>query len=291
MDKGRAALKAQLGFVKDSLYGTLCVLLFSSFRWQQWQLSAAHVLSVPCVFLVGAAVPEDAGRRTVQYVVATCVVATMVVILTDVVLALTLSCSLKQCCEPGKSSPAFAPSMDVCTASRRLESRVVSLVAMVTVGVGALQSCVRLVSLGGLAGSEGTKYGLPVAYLALRFYQFSWMAGVDLGSVAALWAVAAVCVLVRVAFLARSSAPSPKARKVLRLLPLAVAALDVGALLLAATGVVPASVQVAAVLVQLMSAFLSVWMFWSTMRTKNAPKPVEEITSAGAGLTLRGWNL
>lgn len=155
-----------LSFAKDALFGALAITTFSSIGWPQWKLAAVHIVSVPGVLFL------DEGSRPLFVTLAS--LACMVVFVTDVIIVLTLTCEFSQCCTPGFKSPAFAPTIDVCTASsKKVESQLVAATAVFAVGIGSALSIARLSGLSGLRSVSWP--ALAFASCVMHVYQISWL--------------------------------------------------------------------------------------------------------------------
>lgn len=81
----------QISFVKDTVAGAATLLVFASFGWPQWTISAVHVLSVPGTVL------QIEGTALTVYLL----IATLAAIVADLVIVLTLTCGISNCCAPG----------------------------------------------------------------------------------------------------------------------------------------------------------------------------------------------
>lgn len=154
----------QLSFVKDVLAGAITLLLFTSFGWPQWYLVAFHVASVP-----GALTLVKEGSF-----ITFCLVATLLSSFADVVTILTLTCGIVRCCAPGESSPAFFPMIKACdSASAGAQGRVISVTAIVSIGVGLVMSASRAILLEEAVGKTDW-IALCVVYVTMRVYQLAW---------------------------------------------------------------------------------------------------------------------
>ena len=241
--------RLQLSFVKDVIYGAVTLTLFSAFGWPQWVLALTHVLSVPC-----AIKPPRGGIWATAALVVTLVLA-----LVDVVSLLTFSCGLVDCCLPGETAPAFAPTLHVCDPELSgMQGVLVTATAMVTVAVGAALSLARLIRIE-VATSGGHWMALGIAYVGLRVYQLTWLVQVMMAIPALMWLISGGIVLFTVALNVR------RARK---RLPLWVgialysaAATDIALMVLAlASGTVSPALQPAFYTVQTVTCAVALWL-------------------------------
>ena len=123
-------------------------------------------------------------------------VGTVAVAISDTVVVLTLTCGLSKCCADGKTSPAFAPNMEVCNSGNGVvEGRLVTITAILTVVVGILFSLSRAVQLETAAGGGGW-ISLAIVYVGLRSYQISWLWSTFMAAPAVLWLITGIAVTV-----------------------------------------------------------------------------------------------
>lgn len=257
------AIELQYGFIKDSLYGTLCVIAFSSFGWDQWKLSMAHAASIPCVFI---AVELERTDALAQYGIWLCAACAMAVAFTDLVLVLTLFCSYGQCCEAASDVSPFAPTLRVCNA-KSLDRATLSALAIVTVAIGAIQSASRAISAAGSATKHGAAYARTAVYLVIRMYEFSWLVYASPGvSIALLWAAALIFELLSaLMFLKRFKFVRKAHPRLVAWLPAGAVACDAAALGLLFQDAVPVSLRIAGRVVQSAATLVTVAQAWSAL--------------------------
>lgn len=242
----------QLSFTKDVFAGAVTLLLFSSFGWPQWVFVAVHVVSVP-----GAMFRSNGGLFGTF-----CLIATLVTSIADVVTVLTLTCGIVNCCAPGASSPAFAPTIKVCDpASAGAQGRVISVTAMVSIGVGVFMSAGRAISLEKVVGRTDW-IALCLVYTVLRAYQLVWSAYSSLTVPAVEWGITGGLVLyVSFTEWRRMRKNSAHPKKISGLILYAVALSD--ALLVAlpaiSSSAVPAEIVPAFYLMQSVTALVATW--------------------------------
>lgn len=259
----------QLRFLKDSVYGTLITLIFVSFGWNEKNLVALHLLSLPCIFLAPLLVAEDTPAWLVKTSMTACIAASALVALADTVVVLMLSCAVKKCCLDGSTTSPFSLGMKVCNAeSGRVDAQILAVAAMVTVGVGALQSCLRLSTLSSM--DEGPAYMLPMAYLLIRTYQLTWLAGgVSMLGIGVFWALNAATALAAVV----TSIFLPN---VGRWLYLGTLVLDFGAFVVALTPLVPETVRLAATIIQGVSLAIAISLTWKAFTARGKEKEKDD---------------
>ena len=183
-DAEEQAVALQLSFVKDTIYGAVTLVMFSSFGWQQWPLAALHVLSVP------GALVHLSGARMLGFALT----VTLLVTLTDVVAVLTFTCGIVKCCTGTNKAPAFAPTMHVCDPKLAgVQGQLVTITSIATVGVGAILSMARAIKIEVIAGGGGW-LALAAAYVGLRIYQLTWLAQEWMTVAALAWAGSGVVV-------------------------------------------------------------------------------------------------
>ena len=255
----RESNAVQLSFAKDTIAGAATLLLFSAFGWPQWVFVAFHALSVP-----GALIQADGGTFGKF-----CLVATLVVSITDVVTILTLTCGISACCAPGASSPAFAPTMKVCDpASAGVQGRLVSVVAMVSIGVGVFMSSGRAVTLERSVGSSDW-FALCLVYAVLRIYQIIWTVNASLIIPAVEWSLTSAAVLCVVVIQWRKIHPRKISGVVLYVVALSDAALV--ALPLASDSAVPKELVPAFYIMQSVTALIAVLQAHRLYSSGNGP--------------------
>ena len=160
----------QLRFFKDSVYGTLALLVFSLLGRPERYLLAVHSLSLPCLLLCQLFGSQEhwAGRAAAL----ACAYSSVLAALADFAAVCALSCSVSSCCPPGKRRPSFSLGMDVCAPGQGWDSQPVALAAIVTLCVGVAQSGLRALACG---EGDSRPHLATFAYSALRAYQLAWL--------------------------------------------------------------------------------------------------------------------
>lgn len=258
---------AQVGFVKDVIYGGATLALFASAGWPQWKLAAVHVLSVPGMFL--PLLPGD--MRVLSYVLMAASYATLVV---DAVGALTALCTLQACCADGHTAPAFAPTIHVCDPSApQMNNRVVAITAATTLSIGALLSLSRAVACWRLYdGHDGSRVPAMVTYLSVRIYQFSWLAQEWVTLAFLLWLASSLLVLALLA-LNLSGGGDGAAAWYIALLAVAV---DVGTAFAALSSALPSTLRAAFGVVQAAQTCVSAWLVMQALPASEEDADYEE---------------
>lgn len=159
-------------FVKDSVYGTLTVVVFFALGWTQAYTACAHALSAVCMVVL--ALKSDLPKFS-SWLFVSCSVITVIADAATIVLT---TCSLKSCCAPGSLSPSFLPYVevpDICAgSSRRVDTQVIATTAAITVAIGILTGIERIRIC---VGEKGVIWVTPfVAYTAIRIFvaTFTW---------------------------------------------------------------------------------------------------------------------
>lgn len=257
------AAELQYGFIKDSIFGTLCVVLFSSFGWDQWKISLAHAASIPCVFL---AVEFEKTDELALYGIRLCALCAAAVAFADLVVVLTLLCAFGHCCEAPTDVAPFAPTVDVC-GSQSLDRATLSALAIATVAIGGAQSAARAVSASGNMGKHGPLYAKTALYAALRVYEFSWTVVASPGiPIVLLWAAGLVFALIpAVLHLRRFRAVRKAHPRLVAWIPAGALACDAGALVLFFQASVPVAVRLAGRVVQSAAALVALSQAWTAL--------------------------
>lgn len=255
----------QLSFIKDTIAGTVCVVLFNLFRWDVWKLSMVHVVSAPCVFI---AVEADtmASERAKKYSMWLCMTMSGLVAFTDLLIVLSLLCSYAPCCSDGAHAD-FAPTLKTC-GSGGVDRLVVSAFGIVTVAVGALQSVSRLLYISSGVGKHGRYFASSVLYLIVRMYELTWIAKASPGGlIVTCWFIAALGMLLSIAtrYNARLSKLRKRHRRLFSFLPLGVFAVDALAFGLFFTASVRPTIRAAGKVVQACASAISLWQAWTAL--------------------------
>lgn len=168
-----SAANIRISFVKDVVYGALTLVVFAAMGWVQKWTTCVHGLSAVCLFVI-IATEEAAGVLSWLYLA-----CTAVTVLGDAATILLTTCSLKSCCPPGKVAPVFLWYVDVpnlCIGqSRRVDTQVIALTALVTVAVGILVGLQRI-RLCTQKGDQRTGWWTPfLAYACVRIFMLTWV--------------------------------------------------------------------------------------------------------------------
>lgn len=257
----------QYSFLKDALYGTLCLALFSALKWDEWKFAMAHGLSLASAFLIVEM--DTAGGNVAKYSLWFCAASCGAVIFADLVIILTLMCTFgsDSCCSPGKTTADFATTIDVCGASGP-DRPILAAFAVATIAIGVMQSVSRMLTVTAVISKRGAHIATTLVYALVRLFELSWMSRVEIpGGIVAAWVLGLLLItLPSLVDLSKKLRIYKKKHKRLFLyMPLAALVTDVLALGLLFQASAPPTVRVAGKTLQVVCAALSLWQTWARL--------------------------